>query len=152
MRPIELVPLMTLRVDVGEALALGATPLGEIRLVPIVGGEFSGEGLAGRILPGGADWQEVRGGGLLEIRARYLLETTGGERIEVRSEGLRHATAEVAARLAAGEELPADAYYFRTAIRLATSAPRLAFLNERLALSHGRRLARSVELSVHCVR
>jgi Protein of unknown function (DUF3237) len=67
-------------------------------------------------------------------------------------EGLRHATAEVAARLAAGEELPADAYYFRSAIRLATAAPRLAFLNERLALSHGRRLARSVELSVHSVR
>ena len=152
MRKIELAPLLTLRVEVAEALALGATPVGEIRLVSIVGGEFSGPDLEGRVLPGGADWQEVRGGGLLEIRARYLLETTAGERIEVRSEGLRHATPEVAARLAAGEELPADAYYFRTAIRLATAAPRLAWLNERLALSHGRRLARSVELSVHVVR
>ena len=90
MRRIELAPLMTLRVDVGEALSLG-----EIRLVPLVGGEFSGEGLAGRVLPGGGDWQEVRG------------------------RGLRHAAAEMA---------------------------------ERLVLSHGRRLARCVELSVHSVR
>ena len=50
---------------------VGATPSGEIRLIPITGGSFEGEELHGEILGGGADWQDVRNDGVLEISARY---------------------------------------------------------------------------------
>ena len=48
---------------------------------------------AGILLEGGVDWQSVRPDGTLEIDAHYTLETDAGELIEVRSQGLRKATA-----------------------------------------------------------
>lgn len=141
-------PLITLEIEVEAPLSLGPTAAGERRVIPFVGGHFSGEELRGRVLPGGTDWQELAPDGSLEIRAQYLLETDAGERIEVRSDGVRTGTPEVLARLAGGELLPASAYYFRTAIRLQTTAPRLVRLNKALFCSVGERRPRSVLLSV----
>jgi hypothetical protein len=140
--------LFELDVDVAPMVSIGPTPSGEIRLVPITGGTFAGSDLHGRVLPGGADWQEARSDGTLEIRARYLLETDAGERIEIRSEGLRAARPEILALLARGEVVPADQYYFRTYMRLRTSATRLAHLNDLLAVSIGQRVPKGVHLSV----
>jgi len=93
----------------------------------------------------------VRPDGVLEIRARYMLETEAGERVEVLSEGLRSASGAVLARLAAGEDVPPGAYYFRTFTRLSTSAPRLDHLNHRLFFGVGVRRARQVEITVHAI-
>lgn len=141
-------PLLTLEIQVEAPLSLGATPAGERRVIPFVGGHFSGDELQGRVLPGGTDWQDVAPDGSLEIRARYLLETSAGERIEVQSDGVRTGTPEALARLAQGELLPASAYYFRTAIRLRTASPRLQRLNSALFCSIGERRPSSVLLSV----
>jgi uncharacterized protein DUF3237 len=143
--------LFELDLEVAPTVSIGATPSGEIRLVPITGGTFEGSELRGRILPGGADWQEARSDGTLEIRARYLLETDTGERIEVRSEGLRAAPPEVLALLARGEIVPANQYYFRTHVRLRTSVTRLAHLNDLLAVSMGQRMPKGVRLSVFAI-
>jgi hypothetical protein len=140
--------LLEIDVEVAPLVSIGTTPSGEIRLVPITGGTFAGPDLKGRVLPGGADWQEARNDGTLEIRARYLLETDAGERIEVRSEGLRAARPEILALLARGEMVAADQYYFRTHVRLRTSAARLAQLNDLLAVSVGQRMPKGVHLSV----
>ena len=43
---------------------LGETPRGRRRIVPITGGSFRGEKLAGRVLPGGAHWQFIRADGV----------------------------------------------------------------------------------------
>lgn len=143
--------LMRLTIDVRAPLEVGATPAGEQRVIVFEAGRFEGEELRGRLLPGGVDWQRVRADGALEIRAHYLLETDAGERLEVVSEGLRSAPAEVLARLAAGEEVPPSDYYFRTAIRLYTAAPRLAHLNHHLYVSSGVRKATRVELEIYRV-
>lgn len=140
---------LELDVELTQLLTIGPGPAGEVRLVPIVGGRFSGEELSGIVLPGGGDWQTVRADGALEISARYLLKTDQEELIEVRSEGLRAATAEVLARLASGELVPPTEYYFRTSIRFRTAAPRLARLNDRLAISYGMRRKSSVGLEVY---
>ncbi len=42
-----------------------------------------------------------------------------------------------------------DEYYFRTHVRLMTSAPRLGFLNDLLAVSPGRRDQSVVRIDVH---
>ena len=141
--------LFELECEVSAPVSSGTGPGGEIRLIPILGGRFSGEALSGIVLPGGADWQSVRSDGGLEISARYLLQTQHDERIEVRSDGLRAATPEVLARLAKGELLPPDQYYFRTAVRFRTGAPRLAQLNDRLAVAYGQRMLRGVRLEVY---
>ena len=147
---MELRDLLVIDVDVHPVDLLGAFPTGERRVVPFRGGTFEGrDGLRGTLAPGGVDWQLARPDGVLEIDAHYLLRTEQGEPIEVRSTGLRKASPEVAERLARGDEVAASEYYFRTHIRLATSAPRLAWMNDVLAVSTGERRVDAVRIHVH---
>ena len=146
MRPIELRELMSIHVNVLPLVDLG----GGRRFVPFAGGTFEGrDGLAGSILQGGVDWQTVRPDGTLDIDAHYTLLTEEDEAIEVVSQGLRRATDDVTARLARGDEVDPDEYYFRTLVRLATPAPRLDWLNHLVAVSTGRRDQSLVRIDVH---
>ena len=144
-------PFLRLRVELAEILQLGQTPYGDRRIIHITGGVFEGR-LSGRIVPGGADWQLVRPDGVADLEARYTLETGAGERVLVRSEGLRHGPPEVIAALARGEAVDPAHYYFRTALRFETSAPALAFLNKLIAIGRGIREPRAVLLEVFEVR
>ncbi|HLK38951.1 MAG TPA: DUF3237 domain-containing protein [Polyangiaceae bacterium] len=146
--PLALAPLVTIEASLGPIVSVGRTPRGHVRMVAILAGTFEGPEARGRILPGGADWQEVRPDGVLEIRAHYLLETDAGEAIEVHSEGLRAAAPEVLARIERGEIVSPGEYYFRTAIRLTTASARLARYNSLLAVARGERRAKSVVISV----
>lgn len=143
--------VMRIRVHVETPIGTGAVPAGESRVIPFAGGSFEGDGLAGQITSGGSDWQRIWTNGVLEIDARYMLQTDEGERIAVRSTGIRAASAEVLARLAVGEDVPGDEYYFRTFIRLTTGAERLAWMNERLFIGVGERRARDVQITVYQV-
>ena len=145
----ELIPLFEIDAQLSPIVTTGNTPGGEIRLIAINGGTFQGELLRGEILPGGADWQDVRSDGGLEISARYLLRTDQQEIVEVRSVGLRVAPPEVLEKLARGELVPMDQYYFRTAVRFRTAAERLRRLNDVLAISYGERRKSSVHLYVY---
>jgi hypothetical protein len=139
-------PLFEAEVELAEILSLGRTPLGERRVVNILGGTVRGERLSGRIRPGGADWQIVRGDGAADIDARYTLETDGGALIQVTSQGLRHGPPDVLARLAAGDPVDPTAYYFRTALRFETSDGALDWLNRILAIALGARRPNAVHL------
>jgi hypothetical protein len=70
------------------AVVVGQTPLGRRQAIPITGGTFSGPGISGRILPGGADDQLVRADGAVVIDADYFLETDDHVVIHVRNVGL----------------------------------------------------------------
>jgi Protein of unknown function (DUF3237) len=148
---MHLQPLISISVEVDDAISAGVTPIGEVRLIRFTSGAFEGDGLRGRLLPGGTDWQQLRADGVLEIRAHYLLETDGGETIEVVSEGLRHASPEVLARIANDEAVDPAEYYFRTHVRFRTASARIAHLNRLLAVSAGTRRARSVHLRIFAV-
>jgi Protein of unknown function (DUF3237) len=138
-------PFLRLRVELEDILHLGPTPYGDRRIIHILGGRFDGH-IAGRIVPGGADWQIVRPDGVADLEARYTLETAAGERALVRSEGLRHGPPEVIAALARGEPVDPARYYFRTALRFETSAPALAWMNKLIAIGRGAREPRAVLL------
>jgi hypothetical protein len=140
-------PLFDVRVEVAEIRTLGRTPLGERRVIPIVGGSFQGERLSGRVLPGGADWQSIGEDGAARLDARYTLEAEGGALVQVRSQGLRHGPPDVLARLAAGEPVDPGSYYFRTVLRFETGAPALDWLNRIIAVARGARRPRVVELT-----
>ena len=144
--PIRLSELMSIEINVRPAVEVGA----DRRYVLFDEGSFVGaEGLGGTLAPGGIDWQRIRPDGTIEIDARYVLRTDGDDLIEVRSTGVRRVPEAVAVRIAAGEEVGADEYYFRTHITLATSSKRWERLNGILAISTGLRERDTVRIHVH---
>jgi hypothetical protein len=140
-------PLFDAHVELAEAVTLGRTPIGERRIINILGGRFQGERLVGRIRPGGADWQIIGDDGAARLDARYTLETDGGALVQVHSQGLRHGPPEVLGRLAAGETIDPGHYYFRTVLRFETGESDLDWLNRVIGIARGARLPRAVELS-----
>ena len=139
--------LMRLAVDVGEVASMGHGPLGERRIVGIVGGTFEGPDLRGEVLAGGADWQIVRKDGVLDLDARYALKEQRGGLVRVTSQGYRHGPAEVLAALARGDEVDPGKYFFRTVMRFETGAPGLEWLNKTIALASAERKAQQVLLN-----
>src|SRR6202521_3712335 len=131
--------LMMLQVVVAGPQRIGGGPHGTRITAPITDGHFEGPRLRGRVLPGGGDWTILRGDGVLELDLRVTLETDDGALIHMTSLGLRHGPAEVLAALARGESVDPSAYYFRTAPRFETSAPKYAFLNQLIAVASGDR-------------
>lgn len=142
-------PIFIIQCELDGIVSLGRTPLGERRIVNILGGPVTGVKLRGRVLPGGADWQIVRADGATDIQARYTIETDAGAHILVSSEGLRHGPPDVLARLARGENVDPALYYFRTLMRFETADPAVDWMNRILAIAHGKREARSVRLDVY---
>jgi len=141
--------LMSLAVDVGDVVSMGAAPLGERRVVGILGGTFEGPGLRGEVLPGGADWQIARTDGVLDLDARYALKEQGGGLIRVVSQGYRHGSPEVLAALARGENVDPATYFFRTIMRFETGAPYLESLNKTIAVATAERKAKQVLLTAY---
>ena len=71
-------PIYEAVVDVEDAIEMGQGPLGIRRMVGILGGEFQGSRLHGRVLPGGADRQLIRPDGVRLLDALYEMETHDG--------------------------------------------------------------------------
>jgi hypothetical protein len=141
--------LMNLSVVVGDVVSMGPGPVGERRVVGILGGTFEGSGLRGEVLPGGADWQIVRSDGVLDLDARYALKEQAGGVVRVLSQGYRHGPAEVLEALGRGEEVDPAKYFFRTIMRFETGAPYLEWLNRTIAVATAKREAQRVLLSAY---
>lgn len=146
--PPGLVPMCRVRCEVGALVTLGPGPYGERRYVPLAGGTVAGPELNGAIVEGGVDWQVARADGVLDIGAHYVIRTDDGALVEVRSDGLRHGPPEVMARLARGETVGRDEYFFRTLMRFTTGHPGWLHLNKVMAIAVGQREAGRVVLDV----
>ena len=149
---IQLEPLMRVKVTLEPARELGDTPLGRRRIIGITGGTFAGARLAGRVLPGGADWQLIRSDGVAFLDARYTLETDDGAHIYVSNQGYRHGPKDVIERVARGEDVDPALYYMRATPWFETSAPRYAWLNRTICIASGARRAAAVELDFYEVK
>jgi hypothetical protein len=119
--------------------------------VPIIGGEFSGPQMRGKILTGGADWQILRTDGVSELEARYTLATDDGALISVRNLARRHGPPDVIAALAAGRPADPASYYFRGATFFETGAARYAWITKHIIVSAGERQPTSVKLKFYRV-
>jgi len=142
-------PIFTIEAELEPIVNLGRTPVGERRIIGILGGSVRGPKFNGRVLRGGADWQVIRADGAADIKARYTVESDAGGRVLVDSVGLRHGPPEVIARLARGEPVDPALYYFRTVMRFETGERDLEWMNRILAIAHGARLAQAVKLDVY---
>jgi hypothetical protein len=134
-----------LEATLADPLDLGEVAEGRRRIVPLIGGSFTGRELNGTLLPGAsADWQIVRPDGTALGDIRYTLQTDNGDLLYVRSRSVRHGPPEVLARLGRGEDVDANEYTFRASTQIETAAPNLAWLNKGVFISVGGRLADSV--------
>src|SRR5215470_11496802 len=139
-------------VEIDAPMNVGMTPLGERRIIPITGGHFEGERLAGEVLPGGADWQILRTDGSALLEARYTLRARDGALVYVRNRGVRSGPPEVLARLRAGEPVEPSSYYFRTTPTFETGSPPYAWLNDLVAVCSAARAAHAAILDFFAVR
>lgn len=139
------------RIDIGTPQELGQVALGRRRIIPILGGRFDGPRIAGRIVPGGADWQLIRPDGVAVVEALYTLEASDGTLIYIRNVGMRHGPPGVIARLAAGEAVDPTTYYFRAAPVFEVAQGAHDWLTRSLFVAQGQRLADAVLLRVYAV-
>ena len=108
--------VMQTRVITGRGMAMGSYGgTGQRIMVPVVGGDFEGPGLKGRVIPGGTEWPLVRPDGVGTIDARYTFKTDDGVFINIRNTGYRYGPPDVMERLNTGQGwIDPASYYFRT--------------------------------------
>lgn len=132
MTPFGASPFFRLIVGVERPVALDPSAMGPVRLVRITGGRLEGQ-LAGRIVPGGTDWQTIAAEGMIQIEARYLLELDDGAIVELQSRGQR----------------APDAAGFWSPIWLRTVASAHLALNRSQYLGFGRKEGSEVLIDVY---
>jgi hypothetical protein len=127
---------------------LGATPHGRRRIVPILGGTVRGPRIEAGVLPGGADWQRVRGDGVVELVARYTIRTRDGAEIAVVNRGLRRAAPEVMERMARGEAVDPALVYCRTTPQFEAPTGPYDWLNRSMFVGSATRFPDKVHIAV----
>jgi len=133
-------PLFTLSLNLHPIHELGLTPAGERRVVPVSGGRFEGDRLAGEVLPhGGSDLLLTRADGSFQQDVRLTLLTGDGALVLMTYRGVRHAAPEVGDRIARGEAVERSEYYLRIAPFFETASPAHAWLNRIVAVGIGER-------------
>ena len=88
---IQSAPVLQIHVELGTKIDVGETDDGHRYIVPITGGNFTGQNLSGSVIPGGADWQVNRQDNVKNIEAIYALKTDDGDTIVVHNKGIVHA-------------------------------------------------------------
>jgi hypothetical protein len=73
-------------IDIADVQNLGQSLQGQRFIVNILGGEFNGPCLKGKVLPGGADRQLLRPDGVKELDALYEIQTEDGTVITVHNQ------------------------------------------------------------------
>jgi len=142
----KLIPLGNLVAQVATPIDVGDGPHGRRRVIPILGGTFSGDRLTGRVIPGANDYQIIRRDGVLELQARYVIETAEKALIYVENTGMRDGPADLLAAQALGELVDPALIYFRAIPRFETAAPAYQWLTRRIFLSAGARFPDRVEI------
>jgi hypothetical protein len=142
-------PLFTITMKLPPTLELGETPAGNRRVFTVAGGTFAGERLRGEVLAqGSSDLLLVRTDGSSQQDVRLILRTDDGALVLMTYRGVRHASAEVNARIARGETVASSDYYLRTAPFFETSSPRYAWLNKVVSIAIGERTPDGVTYEV----
>jgi hypothetical protein len=151
-RPV-LTRIYRLEASVGEPLELGVTAQGRRRIVPLTVGSFDSALLGSGTLVAGvsADWQTVLADGTALGDIRYTLQTEAGHLLDVRSHSVRHGSAEVLARLAAGQPVDPREYTFRAATTIETAEPLLEWVNKGVFVTVGSRDPAGVSYETYLV-
>ncbi len=140
-----------LAIKIGAPIVAGDFGQGLRRIIPVLGGEVSGEGMHGMIYPVGADFQIIRPDGLTELEAKYAFELDDGAVIYIENVGIRFGPKEALDRIALGEAVDPAQIYFRSVPRFETGSEKYRWLMQHLFIGVGARHPDRVELEVHQV-
>ncbi|WP_160152287.1 DUF3237 family protein [Microbulbifer sp. ALW1] len=112
--------VLQIHVELGETEDMGMSADGHRINYPIVGGHFSGRGLQGKVIPGGADMSVERNDGVTMINALYRLKTNEGDIIIIDNAGIWRPSHTGLKKLQAGAKLSAEDYYCLTTPKFKT--------------------------------
>lgn len=139
----------SLRINVAAPQEQGIVDGKRKRFIPITGGSMDGPRLKGEVLAGGGDWQSIHNDGLTEIFARYSLKAQDGVIIGITNPGVRVASADVTRRIAAGEDVPPNEYYFRSTPVFDVADGAYSWLRRKVFVGRGIRKPDHVLLDVY---
>ncbi|HZH58809.1 MAG TPA: DUF3237 domain-containing protein [Metabacillus sp.] len=143
--------LFKANIKVDAPIEIGDVGTGLRRVIPIIGGTFEGEGIKGKVLSCGADYQIIRYDGVTEALAHYIIETDDGLPIYVMNKGYRHGPIEIIDKIIRGEQVPDGSYYFKTTPTFETSSEKYSFLNRMIFIGEGIRRPNEVQISFYQV-
>jgi hypothetical protein len=143
--------VFTITACIGDVTTAGDIGHGVRRIIPITGGEVRGENINGKLCAFGADFQIIRPNELIELEAKYALETDDGATIYVENKGIRFGPVELLQKLKRGEAVDPKLIYFRTAPKFETGAANYRWLMEHLFVASAARHADHVVIDVHQV-
>jgi len=140
--------LYEMTAELGDPIAIGTSPDGTRRIIPIVSGRIEGPRISARLIEGGADFQLTRRDDVTVADATYAMRTDDGVVIQIHNKGLRHGPADVMAALASGKDVTPDRYYFRTVPEFIAPVGRYEWLNRSIFVASGARYTNSIKIWV----
>jgi hypothetical protein len=143
--------VFTITAKIAEVISAGETGYGVRRIIPVIGGEVRGDGVNGKVLNGGADFQIIRSNELIDLEAKYAFETDDGAVVYVENKGIRFGPVELLQKLKRGEPVDPGLIYFRTVPRFETGAQKYRWLMESLFVASAARHPDRVVVDVHQV-
>ena len=143
--------VFTITARIAEVTSAGDIGTGVRRIIPIIGGEVKGEGINGKVLPFGADFQIIRPNELIELEAKYAFETDDGAVVYVENKGIRFGPVDLLERLKRGEPVDPKLIYFRTVPKFETGAEKYRWLMQHIFIASAARHADRVVIDVHQV-
>lgn len=146
---MRLVHLFTMKARVDAPIEVGKVVAGTRRIYNAVGGEFEGERLRGKVLPGGGEWFLQGDGSLGQVDVRLLLETDTGVPVYMRYSGLMDFNDKVLAALSEGRPSEFGDNHFLTHVRFETGDPSLDWLSNTIAVGEGRVHPDCVEYAIY---
>jgi hypothetical protein len=143
--------VFSLSIRVGVPIEAGDIGHGSRRVIPILGGDLTGEGIHGTVCEGGADYQIIRPDGFTELEAKYAIEMDDGAIVYIENIGVRFGPKEALDKIRRGEVVDPGLIYFRSVPRFETGAEHYRWLMRSLFIGVGARQPDRVELDVHQV-
>ena len=143
--------VFTITARIAEVISAGDIGTGVCRIIPIIGGEVKGEGINGKVLPFGADFQIIRPSELIDLEAKYAFETDDGAVVYVENKGIRFGPVDLLEKLKRGEPVDPKLIYFRTVPKFETGAENYRWLMEHIFIGSAARHADRVVIDVHQV-
>jgi hypothetical protein len=128
--------LMDMTVDVAVKV-IGPGPFGTRQMFEVLGGEFKGPRLAGRVLRSGGDWMLMGNDRIGRLDVRFMLETSDAALIYMQFFGVLEVNDRVVAAASGTREGDFEDAYFVTQPRFETGDARYAWLNRCVGLSEG---------------
>jgi len=125
--------VMQIDVQLGPQEDMGKGPDGARINYPIIGGTFTGKGMKGTVVPGGADMSVTRDDGVTHINALYRLKTDDGQVIIINNAGiwrLNESGLEKKAKGLAIKDMQESDFYCRTVPSFKTAPGAHAWLND----------------------